>query len=261
MDLTNGPTVNLRINRFLPYWSVLQTDLRQTARGWVFRLWLVMGLLAIGGMLLYRVGVHAEAGLIQSAALQCAESLRVLIIGSLALVVVLAVTGVGERGTLADSVLSRGISRYQYFLAKWHSRLVLTLATFSGLALIVLLACYFLFRSDSQADLSIQGGLIAITSIAVIFAVIVSWGVTIGALTNSAVLGITVFWIVLYGMGFALNWLPEPWPSPEREFHRLKFILQGQYNPSQLADLIIGSVALSLLAGVIGMFGFSRRDV
>ena len=29
-----------------------------------------------------------------------------------------------ERGTVADSVLSRGISRYQYFMGKWHARLL-----------------------------------------------------------------------------------------------------------------------------------------
>src|SRR5262245_51875697 len=111
MDMTTGPTVNLRINRFLPYWAVLQTDLRQTLRGWVFRLWVAMTIVAAGGMMLYRLGLHTEAGMVRSAAVQCADLFRILVIGSLALVVVLAVTGVaGERGTLADSVLSRGIS-------------------------------------------------------------------------------------------------------------------------------------------------------
>ena len=36
------PVVTVRFNRFLPYWAVFQTDLRQTARSWVYRLWVLM---------------------------------------------------------------------------------------------------------------------------------------------------------------------------------------------------------------------------
>src|SRR5215475_11501393 len=59
--------VTLRFNKFLPYWAVLQTDLRQTLRSWVYRLWVLMTVLAAAGFLLYRVGVHTEAGIVQSA--------------------------------------------------------------------------------------------------------------------------------------------------------------------------------------------------
>jgi len=60
--------------------------------------------------------------------------------------VVLAVSAVGsERGTVADSVLSRGISRHQYFLAKWHARLVVVTATFA------VLACAVLMRFPSKS--------------------------------------------------------------------------------------------------------------
>ena len=120
--------VTLRFNKFLPYWAVLQTDLRQTLRGWVYRLWVLVTIVAVGGILLYKVGIHKEAGISQSAAAQCGDLFRIMVVGSLALVVVLAVSAVGaERGTVADSVLSRGISRHQYFLAKLHARLATVL--------------------------------------------------------------------------------------------------------------------------------------
>src|SRR5205823_7979962 len=136
---------------------------RQTARSWVYRLWVLMTVLAAGGFLLYRVGVHQEAGIAQSAAVQSGDLFRIMTVGSLALVVVLAVSAVGaERGTAADSVLSRGISRHQYFLAKWHARLVVVLLTFAGLSAAVLTASYFLFKADAESDLSLFGGLAAI---------------------------------------------------------------------------------------------------
>src|SRR5437763_14060881 len=108
--------VTVRFNKFLPYWAVLQTDLRQTARSWVYRLWVLMTVLAAAGFLLYKVGLHKEAGLFQSAATQSGELFRILLLGRLALVVVLPVSaGRAEGGTAADPVLSRGITRHPYF--------------------------------------------------------------------------------------------------------------------------------------------------
>lgn len=254
--------VTLRFNKFLPYWAVLQTDLRQTLRSWVYRLWLLMSVLAAAGFLLYRVGVYKEAGIFQSAAAQCGELFRMMVVGSLALVVVLAVSAISsEKGTVADSILSRGISRHQYFLAKWHARLVVVTATFALLGVGVLLGGYFLFRSDAESDLTLIGGLAAIVAVVAVLAVIVSWGVVIGALTNGTVLGITIFWLVLYGSGFLMTLLPEPWPSPDRELGRLKFVLQGQFNEKLLSDLLVGSVISCVVAAAVGLIGFSKRDV
>src|SRR3954462_15890066 len=93
------PVVTVRFNKFLPYWAVLQTDLRLTFRSWVYRLWVFMTVLAAAGFLLYRVGLHREAGIFQSAATQCGYLFRIIVVGSLAVVVVLAVSAVGaERG-------------------------------------------------------------------------------------------------------------------------------------------------------------------
>jgi ABC-2 type transport system permease protein len=254
--------VTVRFNKFLPYWAVLQTDLKQTLRSWVYRLWVLTTVVAAAGFLIYRVGLHKEAGMFQSAAAQSGDLFRIMIVGSLARVVVLAVSAVGaETGSVADSVLSRGISRHQYFLAKWHARLVVVGATFALLACGVLAASHFLFKSDAEADLSLAGGLVAVAAVTTVLAVIVSWGVTIGALANGTLIGITVFWLVLYGAGFLLSLLPEPWPSPDRELGRLKFVLRGQYNPGLVTDLVLGAVGLSGLAAAVGVVGFNRRDV
>ena len=254
--------VTVKFNKFLPYWAVLQTDLRQTFHSWVYRLWVFMAVLAAVGLLLYRVGVHKEAGMFQSAAAQCGDLFRILVLGSLALIVVLAVSAVGaEKGTVADSVLSRGISRHQYFLAKWHARLVVVVSTFAVLAIAILTASYFLFKSDAESDLSFLGGLMAILTVCAVLVAIVSWGVTIGALANGTVLGITVFWLVLYGAGFLMTLLPDAYPSPDRELSRLKFVLMGQYNMGLLTNMMLGSLVLSAAAATVGVLGFGKRDV
>ncbi|OWK36602.1 ABC transporter permease [Fimbriiglobus ruber] len=256
MDAPAAPTI--RFNRLLPYWAVLQTDLRQTARSWVYRLWVLMTVVVAGGYVLYKVGVHREAGIVQAASVQTGDLLRGLIIGSLGLVALLAVSSISsERGSVADAVLSRGISRYQYFLAKWHARLVVVLTTFGVLSSVVLIAHHFLF----DPDLTFIGGLVALAMVAAVLAAVISWGVTIGALSNGTVIGITIFWLVIYGGIVVLSLLPEPYPNPDRVLSRLKFVLRGQYDPTLVVQVVAVSAVLSVLAGVVGLSGFSRKDV
>ncbi len=247
-----------KVRRWLPYWAVLQTDLRQTMRSWVYVLWVTVSILAAVGYLLYRFGVHREAGIIQSASLHTSDLLRGIVLGSMALIAVLTVSGIAaERATLADAVLSRGISRYQYFLAKWHSRTFAVLLTFFFIAFVVLLGSHLLLSED----LTFTGSLVAVASVGVILAVIAAWGVTIGALANSTMVGIALLWIGLYGAGFMMSLFPVSYTTPDQVLRRLPYMLQGQYNLESLGDLALISLGLTLLAALVGMVGFSRKDV
>src|SRR5262245_27874866 len=137
MDVPAAPKV--KVNRFLPYWAVLQADVGQTLRSWVYRAWVLMSLLAAVGYLFYRLGIYHESGMVQLAPTLVIDMLRWTMLGSVTLIIVLTAGSISaERGTMADSVLSRGISRYQYFLGKWHARLMTVLGTFLAMGLVVL---------------------------------------------------------------------------------------------------------------------------
>ncbi len=252
------PATTIRFNRLLPYWAVLQTDVRQTFRSWVYRVWVLMTLMLAGGTIVYKVGVHREAGIVQTASVQSGDLLRGLIAASLGLIALLAVSSVAaERSTVADAVLSRGISRHQYFLAKLHARLLVVIGTFSFLAGGVLVAHHFLL----DPDLTFAGGVVATVMVAAALVAVVSWGVTIGALSQGTVIGITVFWIGLYGGIVVLSVLPDPYPTPDRILARLKFVLRGQYDPTMVGEVVLAGVVVSLLATAVGMVGFGRKDV
>src|SRR5262245_46673757 len=144
-----APAKPIRINRLLPYWAVFQADVRQTLHSWVYRFWVLVWVLAALGYLLYKVGVYREAGIIQPASTPTSDLLRWTVLGSVTLIVVLTAGSISsERGTMADSILSRGISRYQYFMGKWHARLVTVLGTFLLLGLLLLAGSYFLLHED-----------------------------------------------------------------------------------------------------------------
>ena len=248
----------IRFNRFLPYWAVLQTDLRQTFRSWVYRLWVLTSVLGACGSLIYRVGVKEEAGIVQTASSQTQNLLRGLVIAGVGLVALIAVSGISsERGSVADAVLSRGISRYQYFLAKWHSRVTVVVGTFLAMGTVILAAYHFFL----EPDLTLMGGLTALSLIAAVLAVVVSWGVTIGALANGTVIAITTFWMIIYGGIIALSLVPKPYPSPERMMDALPFVLRGQYDPAAVVQLAIITGTLCLGAAAVGLIGYARKDV
>src|SRR6516164_8748384 len=195
-----------KINRWLPYWAVLQSDLRQTIHGWVYRVWVLATLLAAIGFLLYRVGVDREAGIMQSASTFISDLLRWSVVGSIAPIIVLAGGCISsERGIMADSVLSRGISRYQYFLGKWHARLVTVLGTFLVLGLVTLVSALLLLHED----LSWDGSLVGLLTVAFLLAAVITCGVAVSAIANSTVLGIAILWAILYGGAFLLSFLPS----------------------------------------------------
>lgn len=256
--------VPFRFNRFLPYWAVLQTDLGQTLRSWVYRLWLIMMGLAAVGYVLFKLGA-ANAGEYQSVAAQSDDLLRALAIGSLSLISLLAVSSISsERGTIADSVLSRGISRYQYFLAKWHARLVIVIATFVTVATLVLIAYAMLFTAatnGSGANVTFWGGVSAVAMLAAVLAVVVSWGVAIGAVSNGTVIGITVFWIVIFGSMAGLSRLPSDYPNLKWLMDGLRNVLRGGINSLDVTQFLLASIVLAAAGAFVGLGVFARRDV
>lgn len=258
MDVQATITAPFKYRRWLPYAAVLRTDVKQTLRSWVYRLWVVVTILAAGGFLIYRFGVHREAGIAQPAAVHTSDLLRAIALGSLALIVILSVSSISsERGTLADSVLSRGISRYQYFLAKWHARTLVVVTTFAAMAFAMLGLFHFLLTDD----LTFGGCVAAIVTISALLAAVVAAGVAVGSLSNSTVVGITALWIFLYGSGLLMSLLPYALPTPEKVLARLPYVLQGEYNLNALTDWVFGGVATAIGVAIIGMMGFSRKDV
>jgi ABC-type transport system involved in multi-copper enzyme maturation permease subunit len=253
------PVKKVRTKRLLPYLAVFQADLHQTLRSWVYRTWVLLSAVVAFGYLLYRFGAYQEAGFYPSTSHLIGDLLRWSLVGSVTLIIILTAGSISaERGTLADSVLSRGISRYQFFLGKWHSRLTIVVMTFIILGALVLGGSIFLLRDET---ISLTGCLVALGTVAALLTVVVTCGVTVSALSNSTLLGIAVVWLVLYGGGFVLSVMPASWPSPDRALAGLPDTLLGLYDLQATGRLVAGALAASLGVALVGVVGFSRRDV
>jgi hypothetical protein len=187
-----------------------------------------------------------------------ADLLRWTLLGSVSLIVVICAGAISsERGTMADSILSRGISRYQYFLGKLHSRLMTIVLTFWILSGIVLFASVCLLHED----LTWHGSVFALTAISFILMAIITCGITVSAMFNSTLLGLALLWIALYGGGFALTLLPESSTSPIRLMKNLPNMLQGHYDLQVLLYLGLWCATISIISALFGLFFFAQRDI
>jgi ABC-2 type transport system permease protein len=259
MDATTTATPRVRINRLLPYWAVFQADFKDTFNSWIYRVWVLLSIGVAVGYLLYRFGAKQVSGMLQSAPDTIGDLLHWVIYGSVTLIIALtAGTICAERGTMADSVLSRGISRYQYFLGKWHARLSLVLSTYLVKGMLVLTGAYYMLHSDAM---TIHGSLVAMLVVASLLVFVITFGVTVSALSTNTLVSIAVVWMTLYGGGFLLSQLPGVFPSPERAMQSLPNVLKGQYDWNVLGRLILTSLGLSGFTALVGMYCFSRRDI
>lgn len=246
-----------RYSSWLPYWAVLQADLKQVFRSWVFRLWLLAIIISATGYALYKTGVYQEAGIVQVVSLQMSELSKGLAGACLFMIALISATTIsGERLAMAESVLCRGISRYQYYLAKWHARLFSITITFSLLSIIILVTYHYLLASD----ITRQGAVMALGMILSIIFAVVSVGVALSSMVKNHLLGITLFALLLMTL-FALASLIPSLPAPSSLLEKIRLALRGHYHQEYVMNTMIVSLSLGFLVSSLGLFFFSRKDV
>jgi len=248
----------VRYRRFLPYWAVFQTDLRAAPKNWVWRTWVIAAVIAGVLYLTHRFAVYREAMLVQTVDKVVANLLHWTALGTITLVVAFSSGAIApERGNLADSVLCRGISRYQYFLAKLHARLFAVLGTYFVFTLLLLTVAVFVF----PGALTPTGCAAALGAIGAILAAVVCCGVTASALCGSTVLAVVLLWVGLYALGFVLTLLPKDYLTPDRLIDALPAVLRGYFDRVEMWRLIAASLAAAAVATLTGLVKFARSDV
>src|SRR5262245_53323177 len=99
------PTV--RFNRFLPYWAVLRTDIRQVTRSWAYWMWVGLFVCISVAHVIYRYALANVAGMTaapdgsgMNAAAQTSNVIQLILSASLAVVAFLSVSSISsERNT------------------------------------------------------------------------------------------------------------------------------------------------------------------
>ncbi len=292
--------------RLLPYLAVFQADLASVLRNWVLRAWFlltaVVALIAIldhadppapaAASNVVTAFLHPVASASGSVAV-LRELLRHYLVLWVTFVVLLSAgTITSELGVVADSVLSRGVSRWQYFLGKLSARLVAVLSVY-GLVMLPVTLVLWMERSPAAAapaelaasvsgdtlrspeppafgdaalaaaeqPLCLAGAGFALARVAAVLVVVVAAAMAFSAAFTSSLLVIAVSWMTVYGAGFLFALVDLKHVSPTRLLRELSDVLAGSYAASEqcwiLAAWLGAAALLTLASGVV----FARRDV
>ena len=281
---------------------MFQTDLGSLLRSWVLRLWLVLTMAFALVMLLGRshppLTGSASADRVLAAVLHPVEAaagdafvvreiLRSYMVIWVTFVIVLtAGTVCSELGVMADSVLSRGISRWHYFMAKLSARLVAVLGVY--FLVMVPIALILWLRAEPgdpaavraaparnnpsvllpagtasvrQPSLDLAGVSLGLAHVAAVLGAVVTASVSFSASFTNPVISIAVSWMTLYGTGLILSMLDLKHLSPARLIGDLPDVLRGNYLAAEECWTLGCWLGLSLLLAVVSGAVFTRRDI
>lgn len=270
------------LSALLPSVAVFREDVRQSLRHWATVSWLV---LSLGLTLVWLVSVPAPtpsiaahrweddarpvshrmveddepAPLGPTAARAAAKLLRAHLLLWATFVVALGATAIaGEAEIAGDAILSRGIGRWQYFLAKMGARVAIVLTVFfvaSALSLALVA-----FRMPN--DLTIGGSWQALKSVGSMLAIVTVLSVACGSWFSQPLLAVAVTWMGIYGLAISSGLLGNPSWAPTALADRLLPLLQGQAIASSLVGPPPMVVAITCATGLlISIIAYSRRDL
>jgi hypothetical protein len=243
-------------------------DLKQTVKGWLYRLSLLIVLIISVGVLLNRAAMHREAGVVQYASVHVGDFLHYTVIFGAALSALFTASAIaGERGNLIDNTLCRGVGRWHFYVGKWAARMIAVLGGFLLVGLIYMVASVFILKSDLDFDHCC----VALLVVGSILWLMVSATMAVSATVNNTMLCLGLVLFILYGL-MALLWL-----VPMGNFTLIKFLntLPMLIRPTDLnpqpGTYIIPMMPFVKMAGYIalagcvcsglGMFHFMRKDV
>ncbi len=190
-------------NRLLPFLAVLRYDLRTLWSGWLVRLWLAGSALLTLILLMF-----GWATLPSSYFVSMILSPYIVVPWFLA-VMVLGVDPVsGSRiEALADGILSRPVTRYEYLFAAWSARVLTVLGVYLVVVVPAILLVAFAKREVplKDQDIALFGTIAALSVTGLILTLQVSLGFFLGTLLRRPLVAILVLLFLWYPVNMILH--------------------------------------------------------
>lgn len=236
------------------YFTLVRRDLEQLISSWLLRGWVV--LLAAPAAFLVVVAAREDELASETLAAYVAAVLAPL---SWIVISVLAGTAVsGEASTIADSVLSKSVTRSEYIWAKITSRLVVFMTIYFS---VVIPFAYLIDRYATSNDTTISGVMSGVVLVGVLFVFLTSFGIALSTVFRNSQFAVVAALLTVAVSGAVLQFLGLKWMSTTAVIGGLPETFRGDTPfPDQLRVLVVFA-ALSLAAIVSGVWVFERRDL
>ena len=181
--------------RLMPAWAILRHDLGSLASNWLVRIWLILsGLLAF--IVLSGNWPGAEDGPLIAMIL-----IPYLVMPWFLVVIMLGVGPVaGSRAeSLADGILSRPVTRYEYLLASWAARVITVLGVFLVVAVPAILMVVLADRPTPADPVTSYGILAALFVVCLVLTLQVSLAFLLGTMLRRQMVAVALLamgWLV-----------------------------------------------------------------
>lgn len=236
----------------MAFWALMEADLvNSVARSWAVRGWI--GLMVLQAI----VTVPASTG-DGTAADALAGLLGTFpLIWSLFIIVNTSGAVSSESGVVADSILSKAVTRYDYILAKMASRLVLVIGAY---LLITLPSAYLIYRYGI-GDLSPRGVMWAVLVVGMMLVLLTSLSIALSTLFNRTMVAMVGAWGVWYSAGGITALFKVEFLSPLDIVDTLPATLTGDFVAQDQWRILIGFTIVSAAVMGIAVLHFSRKDL
>lgn len=247
MDSTGS--ISMLSARMMPFLAILRHDLRTLSASWLVRLWL--GATAVVALLL----LAGNWGNFRTGPLVASLLFPYLVFPWSLVVMVLSVTPLsGQRGeAVADGLLSRPITRYEYLLASWSARIVLVLSVYLSVMVPTILIAVLAERPVSADSVTFYGIVGALSAVGLVMAFLVSLGFFLAVALRNQWLALVVLVFFWFPVNLVLNTFSLEELSPISLNQALPTLLRqpwsesdstAQANQPDLDEMAQGAAAL-----------------
>ncbi|MBI5961173.1 MAG: hypothetical protein HY866_20720 [Chloroflexi bacterium] len=236
----------------MAFLALLEADLKTMTHSWVVRIW---GLLLIAQILITIPAAASEG----TAAVSLSDLLGTFpLIWAIVVILISAGAVSSEAGVVADSILSKAVTRYEYILAKLTSRLLAVIALYLASAIT---SAYLLSRYAVTSDLDTPGVVYSISLIGMLLVLLTSLAVAFSTFFDRSSVAIVITWILWIAAGAICALFKLENLSPVHILERLPDALSGDYSARAQWEALIGFTFASSVVIGAAIAHYVRKDL
>ncbi len=233
--------------------AILRYDLSQLTHSWLARIWVV--LLVVPAFFLVAVAANEKELASETMAAYIAAVLAPL--SGLAVAILSAAAISGESGIVADSILSRSVTRTEYMAAKIISRLGFTTAVY---VVVTLPFAYLVVRYASD-DATLGGVIAGLMMVGVLLIFLAALGITMSTLLTNVLVAVLTVLVTIVVSGAVLQFLGLDWMSTTAVVEGLPETFRGETATLDHVRVMLMFSLLTAAALATSVLVFRHKDL
>jgi ABC-2 type transport system permease protein len=233
--------------------AILRYDVTLLTRSWVTRVWVLL----LVAPALFLVAVAANEQELASETLAAYVAAVLAPFSALAVAVLASSAVSGESGIIADSILSRSVTRTEYLSAKIVARIGFTL----GVYVAVMVPFSYLVIRYAAADTSILGVFGGLLMVGVLLLFLAAVGLSVSTVMSNVLFGVLIVLLGVVLSGVVFQFLGLTWLSTTAVVEALPRTFKGGVPAWHVLRVLFVFGALSALALTASVWLFRRKDL